>query len=539
MVKTVESRARSAGFAASCTAAVAGAALLAGCTAAGGTGPDATTPQGVGIIGDQQSAGDPVSGGTLTYAGYSFPSNLDPAGPGTFVSGSTGGTEMASIYDTLMRYDSGDDRYVPQLAQSLEHSDDYLTWTLRLRDGETFSDGSPVDADAVVASIDRYNARNGAHSEQFESIVESVTATAPDTVTFALNRRWNELPSVLAFGHGMIVAPAAYANPDDFTPIGAGPFTVSDYIPGTKIVLEARPDYWGGPPNLDSVVFTAVSGGQGRIESLKSGDVDMAFLREPEYVADAKNRFPGFYQPLSLGSVVEINNRDGSPGSRPKVRKAIAHAINPQVVNDRAFGGADVATAEVFPEWSKWHNDVPALDFDPDKARDLLEQAEADGYDGEISFLSVNDPMWRDIAISVEAMLDDVGFDASVDYVPTITDKTERVYVDNDFDMTYSSYSVSDAAPLLRIDAALNSGSAKNAAGYDSAEMDTLLTEAAGATDDEELQAGLKAVEQEIHDDVPFFSWASGANLVAWNDDVHGAVPSDDGIMLLGNAWVE
>lgn len=515
------------------------AALAAGCASGGAQAGVGAANDSAGLVGDQTDSGDPVSGGTLTYAGYSFPSNLDPAGPGSFVAGSTGGTEMASIYDTLMRYDVAEDEYVPQLAESLEHSEDYLTWTLALRDGVEFSDGTPVDAAAVVASINRYNAEEAPHSQEFESAVESVRANGPREVVFSLTQRWNELPAALTFGHGMVLAPAAYADEDAFVPIGAGPFTVASFAPDSKLTLSARDDYWDGAPNLDSVEFVAVADGQGRIESLKSGDVDMAFLREPENVARAKGDFPGYFEPLSLGSVVEINNREGHPGSRATVRKALAHAINPEFVNDRAFSGSALATTKVFPEWSQWHNDAPAIEYDPERAKDLLRQAKADGYDGTIRFLSVNDPMWRNIAISIQTALNSVGFEATVDYVPTVTDKTKKVYVDHDYDITYSSYSVADAAPLMRIDASLNSGSAKNVVGYKSPEFDAKLKAVRHSTSDEEEQASLAAVEQQMLEDLPYFSWASGANFVAWNGNVHGAVPNNDGIMMLGNAWIE
>src|SRR5699024_11205337 len=117
-------------------------------------------------------SGDPRSGGTLDYATYNSVSSLDPADRQD--GGATGGSEMAAIYDLLMRYDpttddptagDGAGTYVPQLAESLTSNNDDTVWTLTLRDGVTFSDGAPVDADAVVWSIDHYLQKRGTHSQ--------------------------------------------------------------------------------------------------------------------------------------------------------------------------------------------------------------------------------------------------------------------------------------------------------------------------------------------------------------------------------------
>ncbi|WP_328825595.1 ABC transporter substrate-binding protein, partial [Tomitella gaofuii] len=142
-------------------AMLASTALLAGCASNGGGsgsggsgGSEGAQITKAGVIGDQAEPGQPVSGGTLSFAGYSMPSSLDPTK--TQPAGSTGGTEMANIYDLLVRYDADKQQYVPQLAESLTESDDHLTWTIGLREGVTFSDGTPLDAQAVVDSMNRF-----------------------------------------------------------------------------------------------------------------------------------------------------------------------------------------------------------------------------------------------------------------------------------------------------------------------------------------------------------------------------------------------
>src|SRR5699024_5405713 len=337
----------------------------------------------------------------------------------------------------------------------------------------------------------------------------------------------------------MILAPAAYADPDNFTPIGAGPYTVANFSPSESLELAPRADYWDGKPYLDSLKFVNIAGDQPKLQALESGGIQMAFMRSAEWTDEAKDKYPVFYEPLNLADVLQINNREGHAGADPNVRKAIALAMDPDVINQRAFNGKGHPTTKIFADWSKWHNDVPAFEQDTAQATQLVDAAKADGFDGKLTYVSVNNPVSQAIATSTQAMLNAVGFDVDVQYTATVTDMAKRLYVDHDFDITYSSYSVSDAVPYMRLSSALRSDSSNNILGYDSPEMDTLLDTAQHATSDEAEKDALEAIEQKIHDDVPFLNLGWGANFVAWQPNVFGALPSNDGIMLLGKAWIK
>ena len=128
--------------------------VVTGCAGSSqGTTTDASDVT-VGVVGDQNNGGEPRSGGTVSFATYNGISSLDPADRQD--GGATGGSEMAAIYDLLMRFDTAAGEYVPHLAQSLSANGDNTVWTLKLRDGVTFSDGTPMDSAAVLWSIDHY-----------------------------------------------------------------------------------------------------------------------------------------------------------------------------------------------------------------------------------------------------------------------------------------------------------------------------------------------------------------------------------------------
>ncbi|MCL2534153.1 MAG: ABC transporter substrate-binding protein, partial [Nocardiaceae bacterium] len=177
------------------TLLVAAALTIAGCadTASGDSGDvGRRTPPPAGFVGDQQGDGNPTPTTQLTFSTQSLAAFLDPMK--TAARGESGGSELAAVYDVLIRYDSGTNEFQPRLAESLTEEPGGLAWTLKLRPGVTFSDGTPLDANAVVHSIDRYNAGRGDGSAVWTAAVESTTAVDPSTVVFRLRGPWPTFP---------------------------------------------------------------------------------------------------------------------------------------------------------------------------------------------------------------------------------------------------------------------------------------------------------------------------------------------------------
>ena len=519
-------------MAASCAV---GAALVAGCAGAGGSPAGGAGTSAIGIRGDQGDGGDPVRGGTLSYASYAPVSSLDPTR--TQATGATGGSEMAALYDLLVRYDAQSQEYVPQLAESLEESDDGRTWTLRLRPGVTFSDGTRLDARAVVDSITRYNTKRGANNEIWASTVSSTTATDDRTVVFTLGNRWSEFPALLTFGHGMIVA-AGSDRGAEFVPIGAGPFTVERFAPQNELVLAARPDYWGGTPNLERLKFVVVQGEQAKLDTLASGGVQMAYLRSADTVETAKADFPGYADFISLSMIGLINHREGRPGTDVRVRQAMAYAVDPAVIDQRARAGKGMPGAEIFQDWSQWHGDVAPIAPDREKARALLADAKSDGFDGTVRYVGVQDPNGEATALAVQAMLKDVGFDVVLDFVNNPTDMVKRLFVDHDYDIALSGTGLLDPAPFVRLYSALYSTSKNNALGVQDPTIDAALDAVKAADSADAKREALGDLQTVFNERVPMLVWGAGANYVPWSEKVFGVKPSMDSIMLFDQAWL-
>ena len=523
------------------TAAVVGSLLLAACASGGGSsnnasGAGATAAPPVGVVGNQDSGGQPVKGGTLSYATYSPVSSLDPAK--MLPSGSTGGSEAAAIYDVLVRYDSASKKYEPQLAKEVKVSDDQKTWTLTLRDGVKFSDGTPVNAEAVMFSINRYVAARGLNGQELKNAVASTTAPDPSTVVFTLKEPWPQFWSVLATGAGMIVAPSSDSG-GKFTPVGAGPFTVERFAAQDQLLLKARPDYWGGAPYLNELKFVNLTGDQPKVDALKSGGIQMAYLKNADTIDAARATYPGFLETDSLGTVGLINNRPGHPGADVRVRQAMAYAVNPDVIDQRVNGGKGLPGAAIFEPWSQWHNDVKPLGFDPAKAKQLLEAAKKDGFNGTLSYLGYAEPKAQAQALAVQAMLQAVGFTVKIDYANNVTELVKKVYVDADYDVTRGAFSLWEAAPYVRLHSSLASDSPSNALGFKDPAIDALLAKVKTAPTEDAERAVLADVQTEVNEKVPFLAWGGQTSFVPWRSSVHGANPSLDAIMLFDKAWIK
>ncbi|QDQ99448.1 ABC transporter substrate-binding protein [Tomitella fengzijianii] len=526
-------------------ALAAGALLVAGCSSAsdssssGGTSgtidPDAVATGWVGAThGDVDGAQD---GGSLSYATYSSVTTLDPANRQD--GGATGGTEMAAIYDVLMRFDNDSHEYLPQLAESLTPNADNTVWTLKLRDGVTFSDGTPLNSDAVVWSVNHYLEKRGTHSQIWNASVESTVAQDPLTVVYTLKRPWKEFPAMLTTGPGMIVAPSSMAG-GEFTPVGAGPFTVSNFAPHDELALTARQGYWGGTPHLAELRFPAIVQEQGKVDAIKSGGVQAGYIRNVDVIHGAiAGGMSGWSYAANMSKVLLINSRDGRAGADPRVRQAIVAAVDPEVFDTRVEGGYGEPNSAMFPPSSKWSQDGDAPRYDPDKARALLDQAKADGFDGALTYSGVNEAAAQNSALAFQAMLQKVGFTVNLDLSSSISDLVKTMYAEHDYDIGYAAFNVLDDDPFVRLFGNLYSKSSANPMGYANPQMDDLLMQLQSAPDDDAKRDVLAKMQKLVDDTAPFATLGAGRAFIAMDDSVQGVKPNMDGIMLFDKAWIK
>jgi len=507
----------------------------------GGSDTSGAEPLSSGFVnGGDDAGGDPVAGGSLTMGVFSEALSLDPVlSAGT---GYAGGTEMAAIFDVLIRYDPVADEYVPQMAESLTANDDNTVWTLELRPDVTFSDGTPLDAEVVKTSLDR-QAAEGRSAFLINDNVDSIEVTGPLTVEFTLNKEWAGFPYVLAFHPGMITHPDSAAAGEEYgkSPIGAGPYTVEKYAPGEEIVLQARDDYWAGKPNIDTLTFKYLAGAEANLDALNSGTFQVALLGEPQVSTKAiDDGMAGWLRVNYSGGVSILNVGDTArPTSELKVRQAIASATDPEVLNQRTWGGKGVASSSLYGEGSRWFADVEGVPYDPDKARELVEEAKSEGWDGKVEIVASATPPWNNAGLALQALLEDVGFEVELTQPATVGDQLRTVNVDRNYDMSPTGYALDESEPYVELSKKFGSTAVQNTAQYKSDEMDALLTELAAADTPEATKEVIGRVQELINTDVPGIVWSHNPELLAWVDSVHNVHPTVNAMLLFNEAWVD
>lgn len=520
--------------------------VVAGCGGGGGSdSPSADGGSGGGAFPadgfvNKQADVQPVRGGTLNVSTYLSTGSLDPAtSPGQ---ASGGGLELNAIFDTLMRYDLGAHKYVPQLAEDLVPSSDFKTWTLKLRPNVTFSDGTPLNAAAVVASLKRMVDMKARSTALIEA-ASSIKATDDLTVMFGLDESWSGFPYVLSSLPGNIVSPtAAQRLGKDFAkaPVGAGAFVVDKFAVGESLALKPRKDYWGGEPYLDQLKFVSFKGGSATLGALQSGGVQAAYLRDANVVTEARKDFPGYLVGQSAGDVLYINNAQGHPGADLRIRQAIAAAVDPEIINQRANNGTGNPGTELFQKSSIWHTDTPGPQHDPAKAKQLVEAAKQSGFDGQIKLVTPNSPYPQAASLAVQAQLQSVGFSVALDNNNEIADFIRKTVLGGpgDFDLSLSGNVILDSAPYIGLYNFYASDSNLNVPRYKNPRLDSLLEQLKVAPDEGAKRTVIGQIQALFTADVPSLPLDTLGIMIAWDKSVHGLKSTVAAQVLFDKAFI-
>lgn len=399
------------------TVAVA-SALLA--TACGGGDTPGTAAQ---AQGGEAADGGSGEGGTLIVGMTA--TNIPGLDTIQFQSeGGEGGRFVGvQLWDGLTRFDltqgESTPEVIPGLAESWEVSDDGLTWTFRLREGVTFHDGEPWNADAAIFNYDRQLNRG---SPTFEPELNSVagillngivSASKVDdmTIQLATEKPMADLPSMLALG--------AFGSPraieelgDGFaeSPVGTGPFRFESLERGRELVLVRNDDYYLGPPKLERLILRPIPEVTARMAALRAGEVNWIEVPAPDEVPALEAE--GFQVLTNAYSHVWpwVLDTTQPPFDDVRVRQAVNYAIDREAMAESLLQGTGAPAFNYIPASDPGYSeDLAGFEFDPDRARELLAEAGyADGFDIRVSFptsgsgnmipIPMNEALQRDLA---------------------------------------------------------------------------------------------------------------------------------------------
>jgi ABC-type transport system substrate-binding protein len=394
-----------------CVAALAASVLVAACGGTGGTaaGPGTTTPAG--------------AGGTVNWE-WELPTSWDPVT-------SSAGWDMHAlglVYAAITTLDPSGD-VGPGLARSWAYAADGKSVTFQLRPGLTFTDGTPLDAAAVKANIERGQKQANSTIASELSVIKSVVVNGPVSFTLNLTAVDYQVPDLLAGKDGMIVSPAAFSHVTTIPtqPVGAGPFKLTSYVPDSHVNLVRNPGYWdAGEIHLANFSVQAISQPEQILSALQSGQVNVAYIAGNQVASAKAAGFKIAVIPSEVVNELDIQTTT-APFTNPKVVQAINYAIDRQaILRVQAAGYGDVSY-QPFPKGfvgysAKLANLYP---YSPSLARQLLAQA---GYASGLKITLTSTSATDALAEQIQGQLAQAGITVTIKDIPADT-STQFLYL--------------------------------------------------------------------------------------------------------------
>lgn len=353
----------------------AGGGLLASCSSSSSTRLSALARKGL-------SSARPVRGGSLVFGTDAEEEGFDPAND-TF--DEAGIMYARTVFDPLAIVAS-DGSIQPYLAQSIVPSADYSSWTITMRPGVLFHDGTPCDARAVVGSIEHY--LSGELGLLVKSLIAKVAPTGPLSLEVSLTQPWVPFPAYLAGGIGgqlaWVLAPSMIANPTAAThPVGTGPFVFEDWVPNDHFSATRNPHYWRSPmPYLDRIQYRPIPSAESRVESLEAGTIDIMHTATPQAIVQFRDNYSYAYVDDLHGVVGEPDmnfimlNMQSPPLDDIRVRRAMAMAIDRNAVSSVIDINVNAPTDSPFLPGSPYYVDPGYPSYDLAAAKSLVAEVE-------------------------------------------------------------------------------------------------------------------------------------------------------------------
>ncbi|WP_082766311.1 ABC transporter substrate-binding protein [Paramesorhizobium deserti] len=447
----------------------------------------------------------------LTLAMVLEPPHLDPtAGAAAAIDEIV----YANIFEGLTRI-GPDGAVKPALAASWEVSADEKTYVFHLQQGVRFHDGAAFDADDVKFSLDRARAPESTNAQKgLFTAIDEVEVMDPSTVRVSLKYPSGDFLYNMGWGDAVIVGRTSAAGNKE-KPIGTGPFKFQNWAKGSQIVLAGNPDYWGEKPALDRATFRFIPDPAAATAALLAGDVQAfpsfpAPEAVPQFQAD-----PRFEVVIGTteGETILAENNARPPFDNPKVREAIAHAIDRKAVIDGAMFGFGTPIGSFFPPHHPAYVDLTGeRKYDPELARKLLTEA---GYPkGFRTTLKLPPPTYaRRGGEIVAAQLRAVGIEA--DIIPVEWAQwLDQVFKGKDYDLTIVAHTEpNDLNIFARDDYYFN---------YRNPAFKALIAQIEATSDDAKRKALYQRAQGILSDDAPVAFLLQFPKLGIWDAKLQG-----------------
>jgi ABC-type transport system substrate-binding protein len=530
----------------------AGAAVLGALGDAGDAGAAMTNGPGRNGI----SSAKPKRGGSVTFGIDTEESGFNPStarwDEGGFLYGRT-------VMDPIAIVNAAGG-VEPYLAESITSNEDFTAFTITLRPGIVFHDGTPLDANALHLNIEK-SATSILTGPAFADQIASASVTGPLAVTINMKTSWAPFPYYLAQAQtGYMAAPSMLNAPDGGTsnPVGTGPFVFQDWVPNSHMTATRNPHYWRkGYPYLDSITYKPIINHDSRSDALETGEVDMMHSNSPDDLLQFRGNTKWSYYDNS-GQVVGqptvqcvMLNTSAAPFSNQTLRVAMAKSINRTQYAKIIDKGIDAPMNGLFLPGSDYYSKTAYPAYDPSGAAALVKQVQKEtGKPVSFSLLSTSDPETLAAAQFLQQAWQQAGMTVSISIVAQaeiINDALAGTYEATlwrqfgavDPDLNYVWFSTQTTAPPLALNMARNSDP----------KIQTALLAGRTTSDKADRIKAYQQVNEYLAQDVPYLwlardTWAVIANPKVQNfanpTTLQGskAVGFDEGVLWPTQIWV-
>ncbi|MEJ2293065.1 MAG: ABC transporter substrate-binding protein [Deinococcales bacterium] len=465
---------------------------------------------------------------TLVYGESGLPVSLDLPQDGNSL------TVQYQIAEPLVGFQPGSSELRPLLATSWEANADATQWTFHLREGVTFHDGTPFNAEAVKFNFDRWN-----HGY----LLEKVEALDDTTVRFDLTSPVGFFPALVASSYFGIQSPAAVkaAGVDYGTPgvgaVGTGPFKFQEWVQGDHVTVVRNDAYWGDKAKVERIVFRGIESPATRLAELEAGTLDIAVNLSPDDLQAVESnsdlRRATAEANLSIGYIGF--HQANKPFDDLRVRQAVAYAIDQKAIVDAFWSGLGTPAAEFIPPGLIGRAGYDIYPYDPEKAKQLLADAGfPNGFQTEFWYMPVSRPYFpspKDIAEAVAGYLSEVGIQAELrteDWGIYLTE-----YDEGKFPMFMLGWNADYADPNNFIYTFFSPTEIKNGFGWADANADEvvkLLGDARKASSETERVTYYEQADKIIYDQVPAMPVVYPTTLHATRTNIDGFLPNPLGV---------
>ncbi|AVX04914.1 nickel-binding periplasmic protein [Maritalea myrionectae] len=480
-----------------------------------------------------------ASAASLKIGLESDPDALDPDKSRTFV----GRIVFTSMCDKLVDI-TPDLEIVPQLATEWSTSEDGKTLTLNLREGVTFHDGTPFNAEAVKANIERSKTFEESVRKSELTSIESVDVVDELTVQFNLSNPDAPLMAQLADRSGMMMAPSALSADYANNPVCSGPFKFVSRSAQDKIELEKYDGYWNADAiQLDGVSYVIIPDSTVRLANLQSGDihiVNQLAATDAETVESTDGlRFANITGLGYQGLTFNLNNGDMAQnplGQNAKVREAFDLAIDREAINQVVFNGLFKPASQPYTPNSPYFNpDYPVIQRDIEKSKALLAEAGVE-TPVKVQLQVPNTPVTLQLVQVIQSMVSEAGFEVEIiakEFATLLSDADA-----GDFQITQIGWS-GRIDPDGNIHGFVTTGAGFNDGNYSNEKIDELLNSARTISNPQERAALYQEAMGIVAQDRPLIYLYHLGWLYGIDEKVQGLTLYPDGMLRLEGVSLE